>query len=412
MTKIIRETSVVEDHWNVLRLSEGETAATLKLVDGDQLFPLAVWQARKQEIISAFKHIGVWLDSNEEVEAIADDLHYFQVVGVNFPKFADGRGYSTARLLRERYGYEGEVRAIGDVLQDQLFYLKRSGFDAFALRADRDIEIAVAALETFPEAYQTAADQKQPLFRRRPQGAGHSGQLVDVSDDLQVSVTRKAAAVVKVLEEVARDFSPAVFASSLGAEDQVLTDLIVKSGLPITIFSLDTGRLPTETYDLIADVEKHYGIKLKLYYPKNEAVEQYVRVNGINGFYDSVEQRKGCCHARKVEPLQRALAGNKAWVTGLRAQQATTRAGLPVREWDAGNGLEKFNPLTDWTEKEVWAYIRLHGVPYNALHDKHYPSIGCGPCTRAIAAGEDVRAGRWWWENPESKECGLHVKRG
>jgi len=412
MTKIIRETSVVEDHWNVLRLAEGETAATVKLVDGDHLFPLSVWQSRKQEIISAYKHIGVWLDSNEEVEAIADDLHYFQVVGVNFPKFADGRGYSTARLLRERYGYEGEVRAIGDVLQDQLFYLKRSGFDAFALRADRDIEVAVAALETFPEAYQTAADQKQPLFRRRPQGAAHAGQLVDVSDDLQVSVSRKATAVVKVLEEVARDFSPAVFASSLGAEDQVLTDLIVKSGLPITIFSLDTGRLPTETYDLIADVEKHYGIKLKLYYPKNEAVEQYVRVNGINGFYDSVEQRKGCCHARKVEPLQRALAGNKAWVTGLRAQQATTRAGLPVREWDAGNGLEKFNPLSDWTEKEVWAYIRLHGVPYNALHDKHYPSIGCGPCTRAIAAGEDVRAGRWWWENPESKECGLHVKRG
>jgi phosphoadenosine phosphosulfate reductase len=409
MTKIIRANSVVEDHWNVIRLADGETPSSIKLADGDHLFPLSVWQTRKQEIISAHKRIGVWLDSHEEVEAIADDLHYFQVVGINFPKFADGRGYSAARLLRERYGYEGEVRAIGDVLQDQLFYLKRSGFDAFALRADRDIEVAVAALETFPEAYQTAADQKQPLFRRRPQG---QTQLVDVSDDLQISVTRKAAAVVKVLEEVARDFSPAVFASSLGAEDQVLTDLIVKSCLPITIFSLDTGRLPAETYDLISSVEKHYGIKLKLYYPKNESVEQYVQANGINGFYDSVEQRKSCCQVRKVEPLQRALAGNKAWITGLRAQQATTRAGLPVREWDAGNGLEKFNPLSDWTEKEVWAYIRLHGVPYNALHDKHYPSIGCGPCTRAIAAGEDVRAGRWWWENPESKECGLHVKRG
>jgi len=408
MTRIIRQKSIVEDHWNVVRLAGDETASALKLNDGDHLFPLSVWQARKQEIISSYKRIGLWLDSHEAVEAIADDLHYFQVVGINFPKFADGRGYSLARLLRDRHQYEGEIRAIGDVLQDQLFYLKRSGFDAFAVRADRDIESALAALDTFPETYQTAADQHQPLFRRRPQG---QTQLVDVSDDLQISVSRKAAAAVKLLEEIARDFSPAVFASSLGAEDQVLTDLIVRSGLPITIFSLDTGRLPTETYDLIAAVEKHYGIKLKLYYPKHEAVEQYVRTEGINGFYQSVEQRKSCCHVRKVEPLQRALAGNKAWITGLRAEQATTRKSLPIREFDANNALEKFSPLTDWTEKEVWAYLRLHGVPYNALHDQHYPSIGCAPCTRAIAAGEDVRAGRWWWENPETKECGLHIKK-
>ena len=412
MAKIIRNTSVVEDHWNQVRLADGETPATLKLAGGDHLFPLSVWQTRKQEIISAYKRIGLWLDSHEDLDAIANDLHYFQVVGINFPKFADGRGYSLARLLRDRHAYEGEIRALGDVLQDQLFYLKRSGFDAFALRTDRaepdELEAAVAALDTFPEAYQAAADQKQPLFRRRPQGPA---QLVDVSDDLQVAVTRKAAAAARVLEEIARDFSPAAFASSLGAEDQVLTDLILRSGLLIEIFSLDTGRLPAETYDLVAAVEKHYGTKLKFYYPKHEAVEHYVRTNGINGFYDSVDQRKACCHARKVEPLQRALAGKKAWITGLRAQQATTRAGLPVREWDTGNGLEKFSPLSDWTEKEVWAYNLLHGVPYNALHDQNYPSIGCAPCTRAIAAGEDVRAGRWWWESPATKECGLHVKK-
>lgn len=231
-----------------------------------------------------------------------------------------------------------------------------------------------------------------------------------LTDALKASVETKAAAAATLLADIARDFGPVAFASSLGAEDQVLTDLIVKSGQPIEIFSLDTGRLPLETYDLMAAVQQHYGLKLKVYFPQSGAVEDYVRANGINAFYESIDLRKGCCYVRKVEPLKRALAGKKAWITGLRAQQAATRVGLPVREFDEGNGLEKFNPLTDWTEKEVWAYIRLNDVPYNALHDKFYPSIGCAPCTRPVSLGEDVRAGRWWWENPESKECGLHVK--
>ena len=408
MAKIIHNQQIIDAAWTVLKLADSESAATVHLPAADTLFPLSVWQARKQEIISSHKRIGLWLDSHEAVEDIRGDLDYFKVIAIHFPKFADGRGYSLARLLRERFQYEGEIRAIGDVLQDQLFYLKRAGFDAFAVRADRDIESALKSLNTFPEAYQTGADQKTPLFRRRPQG--HT-PLVDVSDDLQVVVSRKAAEVVKRLEAIAADFSPAVFASSLGAEDQVLTDLILRNQLPISIFSLDTGRLPAETYELMAAVEKHYDTKLTVYYPKHETVQTYVLKHGINGFYNSVEERKGCCHARKVEPLQRALAGKKAWITGLRAQQATTRAGLPFQEYDAGNGLEKFNPLSDWTEKEIWAYIRLHGVPYNALHDKNTPSIGCAPCTRAISVGEDVRAGRWWWENPETKECGLHIKK-
>ena len=138
---------------------------------------------------------------------------------------------------------------------------------------------------------------------------------------------------------------------------------------------------------------------------------EHLRTQGVNAFYDSVELRKACCHARKVEPLGRALAGKQAWITGLRAQQSTTRTDLPKRQFDEGNGLVKFNPLSDWSEKEVWAYIRIHQVPYNALHDKFYPSIGCAPCTRPISLGEDIRAGRWWWENPETKECGLHVKK-
>ena len=225
------------------------------------------------------------------------------------------------------------------------------------------------------------------------------------------SVNNKTTVARALLRQIADDFAPAVFANSLGAEDMVLTDLIVGDKLDIEIFSLDTGRLPLETYDLIAEVKKHYGLALKLYYPRHDLVETWTRDNGINAFYESVELRKGCCYVRKVEPLQRALAGQKAWITGMRAQQSATRDGLPVKAFDEGNGLEKFNPLSDWSEKEVWAYIKLNEVPYNALHDKFYPSIGCAPCTRSVTPGEDVRSGRWWWENPESKECGLHVKK-
>lgn len=228
---------------------------------------------------------------------------------------------------------------------------------------------------------------------------------------LMASLASKVVTAVALLREVAAHFSPATFASSLGAEDMVLTDLILREKLNIEIFSLDTGRLPVETYELMTAVQKHYGLKLKLFYPRHDLLEDYTRTHGIDAFYESIELRKACCYARKVEPLQRALSTKKAWITGLRAQQAATRDGLPARHFDAGNGLEKFNPLTDWTEKEVWAYIRSNNVPYNALHDKFYPSIGCAPCTRAISIGEDVRAGRWWWETPEQKECGLHLAK-
>lgn len=233
----------------------------------------------------------------------------------------------------------------------------------------------------------------------------------ELTDTLVASVHTKRAQVLALLQAAAAEFPAITFANSYGAEDMVLTDLIAKEKLAIEIFSLDTGRLPAETYTLMADVEQTYVIKPLVFFPKHEAVETYVRTQGINAFYESIELRKACCHMRKVEPLQRALAGKQAWITGMRAEQAATRASLPVREFDAGNQLEKFNPLSDWAEKEVWAYIRLFEVPYNALHDQFYPSIGCAPCTRSVAMGEDIRAGRWWWENPDSKECGLHVKK-
>lgn len=235
----------------------------------------------------------------------------------------------------------------------------------------------------------------------------------ELTDALRASVAAKATAAVAVLHAAVEEFGSAgelTFANSFGAEDMVLTDLILSQALPIEVFSLDTGRLPAETYSLMGKVEQRYDAKLKVFFPDATAVETLVRSHGINPFYESVELRKACCGVRKMEPLRRALAGKKAWVTGLRAAQSVTRSALPLREVDLANGLAKLNPLSDWSETEVWAYIRINELPYNALHDQFYPSIGCAPCTRAVALGENVRAGRWWWEDPASKECGLHVK--
>ncbi len=220
------------------------------------------------------------------------------------------------------------------------------------------------------------------------------------------------AATAAILATVARDFSPAVFASSLAAEDMVLTDLILRAKLPIRIFTLETGRLHKETLAVLDKIREKYDYEVALYKPETTAVDAYVQQNGLNAFYESIEMRKECCRIRKVEPLKRALAGNQAWVTGQRRAQSTTRAELAVQEQDEAHGMVKFNPLADWSEEDVWHYIRSNDVPYNELHDKGYPSIGCEPCTRAIQPGEDVRAGRWWWENADSKECGLHVVDG
>ena len=190
------------------------------------------------------------------------------------------------------------------------------------------------------------------------------------------------------------------------------TDLILKAGLPIGIFSLDTGRLNPETVEVLDAVRAKYRYNIAVFHPQAAAVNNYVTTNGLNAFYNSVEMRRECCRIRKVEPLGRALAGSRAWVTGQRRAQSSTRADLSVQEDDPAHGMVKFNPLADWSEQDVWDYIRANDVPYNALHDQGFPSIGCAPCTRAVEPGEDVRAGRWWWENPDQKECGLHMVDG
>lgn len=197
-------------------------------------------------------------------------------------------------------------------------------------------------------------------------------------------------------------------ASSFGAEDVVLTDMISKVAPGIRIFTLDTGRLHDETYEVMERTRVRYGLPIHSYLPDREAVERLEREKGFYSFRESIEGRKECCGIRKVEPLRRALGGMKAWMTGLRRAQSVTRTEMAALEWDEGNGLAKLNPLIDWSHEQVWEYVRANNVPYNVLHDRGFPSIGCAPCTRAIKAGEDIRAGRWWWEEPEHKECGLH----
>ena len=221
------------------------------------------------------------------------------------------------------------------------------------------------------------------------------------SDTLQRSLVR--------LAEICREYRPAVLANGFGPESMVLTDLIAKHGFDIEIVTLDTGRLPEETHELAQNVFKRYGPIIRMIAPDPDELQAWTGEYGPNAFYQNVERRLECCSIRKVAPLKRALIGKKAWLTGLRREQAPTRAQLGERMWDADNGMYKFNPMIDWSSEQLWAYIHDHSVPYNALHDKGYPSIGCSPCTRAVGRNEDGRAGRWWWEREAIKECGLHL---
>ncbi len=221
----------------------------------------------------------------------------------------------------------------------------------------------------------------------------------------------KSKSPKEIIEFFIRKFNGKIaLSSSLGAEDQVLTEMVTSVDKDVRIFTLDTGRLFPETYDLIDRTNKKYDIKIEVYFPDYHQVEEMVKEKGINLFYDSIENRKRCCHLRKIEPLKRAFKGLDIWICGLRKDQSVTRFSTKLVEWDENNGILKLNPLINWREKDVWDYIKKNEIPYNELHDKGFPSIGCQPCTRAIKPGEDVRAGRWWWEEPEQKECGLHKR--
>jgi phosphoadenosine phosphosulfate reductase len=227
---------------------------------------------------------------------------------------------------------------------------------------------------------------------------------------LTLELEQKAGAARELLANAVRQYGKVVYSNSLGAEAMVLTDLIWTGVPEIDIFSIDTGRLHQETYDLLDKLEHRYRRRVRMVYPDSQSLEQLTAAQGSNDFYNSLEARLACCGVRKVAPFKRAIAGYSAWVTGVRREQSVSRARSEAIEWDGEYGLQKVSPLLDWSEEHVWQYIRARHLSYNSLHDRGYPSIGCQPCTRAIQPGESRRAGRWWWEHAESRECGLHPR--
>jgi phosphoadenosine phosphosulfate reductase len=347
--------------------------------------------------------LAQWLESPEQGGAIllqpADDtfaldgrLDGVALIAVDFPRIGDGRGYSHAALLRERLGYAGPLRAVGAVTADQVYALTRVGFSSFGLRADQDAETALTAVGTFSVPYQSSAQKPGAILDRD-----------------KANFEARVRLLERQLTEIAAGHKRPALASSLSAEDMVITDVIARLKLPIDVFTLNTGRLHEETVALIDITRRHYDLDIEVVCPDPEAVDLYVRAFGADGFYDGVEQRKLCCRIRKVEPLNRALKGRDAWLTGQRREQAVTRVDLAEAEHDADRGMEKYNPLAAWSWDDVRAYAERFEIPMSELYARGYVSIGCEPCTKAIRPGEDPRAGRWWWENQESRECGLHT---
>ena len=245
--------------------------------------------------------------------------------------------------------------------------------------------------------------------RREPTPAAVTPAASDAEHRDMALLDEMEAVLAERLARIAGAHRNVKFASSLAAEDMLITHVTLRQRLPITVFTLNTGRLHDETLGMIDKIQARYGYDVAQYAPNAEAVEQYVSAHGANAFYESVDLRKACCQIRKVEPLGRALADADAWLTGQRREQSVTRGELAFAEHDDARGIAKYNPIFDWTEAQVWAYLTARDVPVNPLHARGYPSIGCEPCTRAIRPGEDSRAGRWWWESRDSKECGLHA---
>jgi len=335
---------------------------------------------------------GVILQATDDPLALAATIDRAGMVAVDFSKLNDGRGYSLATLLRQRVGYRGPLRATGAITADQIFALARVGFDSFELRDDQNPDVAARALKTFTVAYSSTVA-----------GVGAIASNIAAESEARITLLERA------LIRIAGEHQNVALASSLSAEDMVITDAIARLNLPIAVFTLDTGRLHEETMALIGAVKARYRLELEVYRPDKAEVAAYIAAHGKDGFYDGVAQRKLCCAIRKVAPLERALNGRGAWITGQRRDQALSRVDLREREFDAARDIPKFNPLADWSWDDVLDYAGRFEIPMNALFARGYVSIGCEPCTKAIRPGEDPRTGRWWWESQDSKECGLHT---
>jgi phosphoadenosine phosphosulfate reductase len=321
-------------------------------------------------------------------------------VAIRFPTFGDGRGHSLAVLLRERHGFNGEIRAVGYLIPDLAPFLLRSGFDTAELADAGEIETWKAALTRIRHAYQPGFRNPQPLRRDASRRAAE-----ELNQQLG-KIERLADRIAEVRRSIEGRI---VFSTSLGLEDQAILHAIGESGADIDIFTLDTGRLFPEVLETLELSEICYRLRIRLVAPDAKEVEELVARDGVFGFRNAVENRKSCCEVRKVRPLNRELAGAQAWISGIRREHSDERATVPLAAWDEARALVKVNPIADWGSAELTAYISAHNVPVNPLHARGFISIGCQPCTRAVQPGEDPRAGRWWWENEEKKECGLHL---
>ena len=321
-------------------------------------------------------------------------------VAIRFPAFGDGRGISLAVLLRERHGFTGEIRAVGHLIPDLAQFLLRSGFDTAEITDPEDASIWKASVSRIKHNYQRGFRNPSPLRRDATR------KEAEALDQRLAKITT----LTDRIREIGRRVEGRItFSTSLGLEDQAILHAIAESGVAIDVFTLDTGRLFPEVLETVELSELRYGIRIRLVAPEASEVEELVARDGVFGFRHSVENRKSCCEIRKVRPLNKELKGAQAWITGLRREHSDNRAAVPLAEWDDAHALIKVNPLADWSTQDLTAYVAANNVPVNPLHARGFVSIGCAPCTRAVQPGEHPRAGRWWWENEEKKECGLHL---
>jgi len=321
-------------------------------------------------------------------------------IAIRFPSFGDGRGISLAVLLRERHGFKGEIRAVGYLIPDLAQFLLRSGFDTAEIADPEQAATWKAAATRYNRNYQKGYRNLLPL---RSEATREEAKALD-----------QRLARVKTLTDRIREMRRRVegriaFSTSLGLEDQAILHAIAESGADIDVFTLDTGRLFPEVLETVELSELRYGLRIRLVAPEAAEVEQLVARDGVFGFRHSIENRKACCEIRKVRPLNRELKGAQGWISGLRREHSDARAEVKLADWDEVHALIKVNPVADWSTQDLTAYIAANNVPVNPLHARGFVSIGCAPCTRAVQPGEHPRAGRWWWENEEKKECGLHM---
>jgi phosphoadenosine phosphosulfate reductase len=321
-------------------------------------------------------------------------------IAIRFPTSIDGRGLSLAVILRERHGFKGEIRAVGHLIPDLAQFLLRSGFDTAEIADPEQAIVWKASVSRIKHNYQPGYRNLLPLRRDATRKEAEA---------LDQRLTRIKTLTDRIREIRRRIEGRIVFSTSLQLEDQAILHAIAESGADIDIFTLDTGRLFSEVLETVELSELRYGRRIRLVTPEASEVEQLVARDGVFGFRQSIENRKACCETRKVRPLNRELKGAQGWISGLRREHSDERADVKLAAWDEAHALIKVNPVVDWSTQDLTAYIAANNVPVNPLHARGFVSIGCAPCTRAIQPGENPRAGRWWWENEDKKECGLHM---